>query len=194
MVAIFFLRLNCVRIKSIVKNQFVKKYSKIKLMSTAGTTTKTFSCVGQLSSFKLFGKELCLDFYSQLAWCNLFGDKLMLNCKHFMSAGIKKFPNCLFGQFWDIPCILYWRGIQCSFRLTKINGSSKFVDFPYFTFWLLRKVEYKSVWLAPLVKAPGRIGGIDWAIFFSTEVLIIKCGNYTDLFFIHDPSISQPQK
>ena len=44
------------------------------------------------------------------------------------------------------------------------------------------KVEYKSVWLAPLVKAPGRIGGIDWAIFFSTEVLIIKCGNYTDLF------------
>ena len=38
------------------------------------------------------------------------------------------------------------------------------------------------MWLAPLVKAPGRIGGIDWAIFFSTEVLIIKCGNYTDLF------------
>ena len=56
-----------------------------------------------------------------------------------------------------------------------------FLEF-FLLFSHFEKVEYKSVWLAPLVKAPGRIGGIDWAIFFSTEVLIIKCGNYTDLF------------
>ena len=56
-----------------------------------------------------------------------------------------------------------------------------FLEF-FLLFSHFEKVEYKSVWLAPLVKAPGRIGGIDWAIFFSTEVLIIKCGNYTHLF------------
>ena len=67
-------------------------------------------------------------------------------------------------------------------RRFKVLWLPIFFRFFFFLFSHFEKVEYKSVWLAPLVKAPRRIGGIDWAIFFSTEFLIIKCGNYTDLF------------
>ena len=98
------------------------------------TTTRALSCV----DFELFRRFLSSTSLMQSS----FGQINVDACNTSWGLELRSFQTAQFGQFWDIPCILYWRGIQCSFRQTKIDGSLKFLDCPL----LLHFGIFKKSW------------------------------------------------